>query len=256
MGLRAGAGRHGWALALGLSVAGLGCHDRARPVPTASALAVSTRTGVHGMVVFGDQGRYLYHLPMWHGLHAWQIVLEARLDEEGRRLYDAARAAGSPLVTFEPRPFALASLAPGFPMEGTLYQGHFEQGGTPLPSAEAAARVTFTVERLHRVQALDPMGPARPTAEYWLLGGGDAWFGIHVASRAPDFDQLLRLEMSPPTLADPSEGGVVRSPFQNDLEHRPGPGTRWTGRLPDGTEAAFTVLREEYVSTADLGAVP
>jgi hypothetical protein len=34
-------------------------------------------------------------------LHAWQIVIEARLEGDGRRLYDSDRAADSPLVTCE-----------------------------------------------------------------------------------------------------------------------------------------------------------
>jgi hypothetical protein len=38
-------------------------------------LAVGLCGGVHGMVVFGDNPLYLYHLPMWHGLHESEGVL-------------------------------------------------------------------------------------------------------------------------------------------------------------------------------------
>ncbi|OJH34118.1 hypothetical protein BON30_44970 [Cystobacter ferrugineus] len=227
----------------------------AREVGEPSALAVSTRTGVHGMVVFGDQGLYLYHLPMWHGLHAWQIVIEASLDEDGRRLYDSERAAGSPLVTFEPEPFALASLKPGFKLEGKLYHGHFEQGGTPLPSADSAAKVSFTVQRLIMVKALRPSDPAPFSASYRVFGREGEWFGVHVASRAPDFDQILRLESRSPALgaARGSAGVPVTASLPNDASHRPVVGTAWTGLLEDGTEVPFTVQREEYFSTTDLG---
>jgi hypothetical protein len=229
--------------------------SRAQAVGEPSALAVSTRAGVHGMVVFGDQGLYLYHLPMWHGLHAWQIVIEANLDEDGRRLYDSDRAAGSPLLTFEPEPFALASLKPGFTLEGKLYHGHFEQGGTPLPSADRAAKVSFTVQRLIMVKALQPTDPALSSARYRVFGRDGEWFGVHVASRAPDFDQILRLETRSPALGDARGGaGVpVTASLPNDVSHRPLPGATWTGLLEDGSEVPFTVQREEYFSTTDLG---
>ncbi|WNG14586.1 hypothetical protein [Cystobacter fuscus] len=257
--------RSGKACVMGLCVALLACRGSERAAPGASrareadepsALAVSTRTGVHGMVVFGDQGLYLYHLPMWHGLHAWQIVIEARPDEEGRRLYDSDRAAGSPLVTFEPEPFALASLKPGFTLEGTLHHGHFEQGGTPLPSADRAAKVSFTVQRLLMVKALNPTDPAPSRASYRVFGRDGEWFGVHVASRAPDFDQILRLETRSAALGDArgSAGVPVTASLPNDADHRPLAGAAWTGLLEDGTEVAFTVQREEYFSTTDLGA--
>jgi hypothetical protein len=249
---------------MGLCVGLLACRGSGRAAPGVSrapearepsALAVSTRTGVHGMVVFGDQGLYLYHLPMWQGLHAWQIVIEARLDEAGRRLYDAQRAAGSPLVTFEPEPFALASLKPGFTLEGKLYHGHFEQGATPLPAADSAAKVSFTVQRLLLVKALRPTDPALSSASYRVFGRDGEWFGVHVASRAPDFDQILRLEPRSAALDDArgSAGVPVSTRLPNDTSHRPLPGATWTGLLEDGTEVPFTVQREEYFSTTDLG---
>ncbi|WNG24060.1 hypothetical protein F0U62_08515 [Cystobacter fuscus] len=255
----------GKACVMGLCVGLLACRgseraasgvSRAWEVGEPSALAVSTRVGVHGMVVFGDQGLYLYHLPMWHGLHAWQIVIEARLDDEGRRLYDSDRVAGSPLVTFEPEPFALASLKPGFTLAGTLHHGHFEQGGTPLPSADRAAKVSFTVQRLIMVEALRPTGPALSSASYRVFGRDGEWFGVHVASRAPDFDQILRLETRSAALGDArgSAGVPVSTRLPNDANHRPLVGAAWTGRLEDGTELPFTVQREEYFSTSDLGA--
>ena len=254
-------GRMTWGvLALGL----VACRGRpetrseARDAVDASALMGSTRAGVHGMVVFGDEGQYLYHLPMWHGLHAWQLVIEARLDETGRRLHGAeTRAGGGALVTFEPEPFALASLQPGFQMVGRLYHGHFEQGGTPLPTAAGPEKVTFTVQRLLMVQALSPTGPALPTAEYRLLGGEGAWFGVHVAHHAPDFDQILRLGARPSPGSESRTGGaLVSTALPDSADGRPRVGTAWTGRLADGTEVPFTVEREEYFSTSDLGAVP
>ncbi|MET0403128.1 MAG: hypothetical protein ABW123_12030 [Cystobacter sp.] len=242
--------RGGVAVAFAVGLMACQGSERTRgPSPESSALTVSTRQGVHGMVVFGDQAQFLYHLPMWHGLHAWQIVLEVRPDAEGERLYVADRASGSPLVTFEPQPFALASLKPGARLEGTLFHGHFEQGGTPLPSAGAASRVSFTVQRLLRVKALSPTEPPAPAGEYWLVGGEGERYGVHVARHAPDFDHILRLDAP---RAIPGHR-VMTTGLQNRADGRPREGTTWTGLLEDGSEVPFTVVREEYFSTADLG---
>lgn len=236
-----------WVVLLsGLCLVACGGRRAAAPSP----LADSTRLGVHGMVVFGEGGAYLYHLPMWHGLHAWQIVIEARMDAAGRQLHDADRAAGGTLVTFEPEPFALAALAPGFEMKGRLYHGHFEQGGTPLPSADAAAWVTFTVQRLLLVEPLRSSDPKPASAEYRFFGRGGEGFGIHVAHGAPDFDHILRLEATAPVPGGRTWGGVLQT------TGRPAPGNAWTGRLTDGTALPVTVTREEYFSTTDLGAAP
>jgi hypothetical protein len=154
--------------------------------PLPHELAGQTQRASHGMIVFGKDTVYLYHLPMWHGVHAWQIVLEATLDDAALAAYDQDRAAGSTLNSFAPAPFALANVKPGFQIDGQLLHGHFEQGGTPLAPA------TATVKSIVMIVPLAGIVPGPATAPKTFAFGHDGeQYTAHVATNRPDFDQVL-----------------------------------------------------------------
>ena len=223
--------------------------------PLAGELSRSTAKAGHGMVVFGQQAVYLYHLPMWQGVHAWQIVLEVELDATGAALYAGERGAASRLTTFEPQAFALATLAPGISLRGTLYHGHFEQGGTPLPRGHSTT-VSATVRRLIVVNPLNPTSNTQAAPLYRVFGQGQEWYAAHIAAGAPAFDQVAAITAAPQSI--PSEQlragiGISLPGVDTSAEARPQLGGHTRAVLGNGKEMIFTVEKESYFSEDDLG---
>ena len=223
--------------------------------PLPGELSRSTAKAGHGMVVFGQQSVYFYHLPMWHGVHAWQIVLEVELDATGAALYAGERSAASRLTTFEPQAFALATLAPGTSLHGTLYHGHFEQGGTPLPRGHSTI-VSATVRRLIVVNPLNPGSSAQAAPLYRVFGQGQDWYAAHIAAGAPAFDQVVAIAAAPQSI--PSQQlragiGISLPGVDTSAQARPQPGGHTRAVLEGGREMIFTVEKESYFSEDDLG---
>ena len=70
-------------------------------------------TGVHGMLLFGEEVLYLSHLPMFASPHNFQVLLEVGLDDAAREAFLSDRhVAGDGIHTFVPQPFPIAELAP------------------------------------------------------------------------------------------------------------------------------------------------
>lgn len=219
--------------------------------PLTNELAASTQVGGHGMVIFGKDTLYMYHLPMWEGLHAWQIVIEVELDREALAVYSRDRAAGSQLNTLSPRSFALASLAPGFTFRGTLFHGHFEQGGQALSRTPA----TVTVKRIVMVTPLAPDLQALAVPTFRLFGHGDEWYAAHVASSRPNFDQVLQLTAVPETFTEAqlNTGMKLTTPDRSDaVEQRLAVGQNFRAQVGE-TAVQLIVASEAYFSTTDLG---
>jgi hypothetical protein len=221
-------------------------------------LAGETESAVHGMVVFGEQGQFLYHLPMWSSPHAWHMVLEVALDRSGQALYQGARVEGGEgLVTFYPRMFPLSAVAPGFTVEGELYRGHFESGGTELPSPAHPETVTVTIKRIVTLAPLRPDAPARTGASYRIFGAANEWYATHVPVREPDYDQVIRLE----PVADLVSDAELAAGFVLTTASPPFPASRGGARVGDviegtlvgGKAVSLRVMKVEYFSTRDLG---
>ena len=155
------------------------------------------RMGVHGMVLFGaGQRLYASHIPMFHRPHDRQLVIAVSLSHP--ELAPARDFSGG-TFTLEPERFDLDALAEGRlkQFKATLYRGNFEGGGTALHRD-----VRVRVESVARVQPLDV---AVDVAElsYWLVGEGKEVYLVHSISRAPDFDQVVKVLLEKPA---PSPG--------------------------------------------------
>jgi hypothetical protein len=231
-------------------------HSELRRSSQQDSLAAETRRASHGMIVFGQQRIYFYHLPMWHSPHAWHLILEVELDSSGRALYRADQAAGGTLQSFSPQPFALANIKPGYEIRGVLYHGHFEQGGEALPKSSAPALVTATVIRVITVKALEPNAPLRSATVYRIFGVDGEWFAARLPSREPDFDQVLAI--TPTDLCRIPEDAalgltVTLEGVNNSLEGRPQPGDTLSAKSSTDSQFCFKVEVESYFSTSDLG---
>lgn len=160
-------------------------------------------TGIHGMLVFGDDPIFMSHLPMFSmPEHCFQVLLRTGLAPQAEAAYrDSLREANGVLHTFEPRPFPLAELDPQADsnrdsMAGTLVRGHFERGGTAL-----ATEVQAQIDAVVAFRPLDPHAEhdtGRPLA-YLCFGSPDRPWLAHRITARPDFDQVLHARLAPAT---------------------------------------------------------
>ena len=167
------------------------------------------------MVVFGDG--FFSHLPMFHEPHDYQILLDVKLEHP--QIAEDSNF-GQELHTFVPKKFALGDLLNGKlkQLEGTLYQGNFEQGGRPI-----LEDVQVEVEHIMRSEHLqsDSQGPA--DLQYWLCGKPEDTYLVHRIQGDSGFDQILKvdcqgLQVSPQELA---EGVLIQVPGRpNSLANR------------------------------------
>ena len=154
------------------------------------------RMGSHGMVLFGrGDALYASHIPMFHPPHDVQLLLQVELAGKGVPA-DFARG----LYTLDPERFDLSQLMAGKvrTFRAALYRGSFEGGGTVLQKD-----VTVRVRRVLHAEPLKADTPALPHLRYLVVGEGSEGYLVHALGRAPDFDQVLRVEFSRPL-----KGGV------------------------------------------------
>ncbi len=163
-------------------------------------------TGVHGMLLFGEEALYLSHLPMFASPHNFQVLLEVGLDDAGRKAFLSDReAAGDGIHTFVPKPFPITELAPHADgpgrtsIEGTIFRGHFERGGEPI-----AEGVFAEVHRVVHFSELDVGAKRSEDREltYLCFGRPGQLHLAHEVTARPDFDQVLRVSLVPDTVTN------------------------------------------------------
>jgi hypothetical protein len=168
------------------------------------------------MVLVGDGGRgFISHIPMFHPPHDLQAVFEVELPS-GQSFADG-------LYTMSPRPFSIDDLIDGrlTRIQGTLFRGNFESGGTELGPIE------LSVRRLVSAAPLDGHGTPGKTLEYLAFGTPDQAFMVHAISGPPDFDQVLavNVEGSGLTADELAKGVRLSVPGRsNELSSRLGVG--------------------------------
>src|SRR6266508_1040805 len=160
-------------------------------------------TGVHGMLLFGEEVLYLSHLPMFASPHNFQVLLEVGLDDAGREAFLSDReVAGDGIYTFVPEPFPIAELAPRADgpartsIKGTIFRGHFERGGEPI-----AEGVVAEVRGVVHFSELD-VGAKRSEDRqltYLCFGRPGQLHLAHEVTARPDFDQVLTARVVPDT---------------------------------------------------------
>jgi hypothetical protein len=226
-----------------------------------------TDVGMHGMVVVGTQTVYASHLPMFMSPHDYRVVIEVSFDRAA--YHDARRHFGtSALFTLAPEPFSIHELEPaadGRParreFRAELFFGHFERGGDSL------GEVVVKVERTLVFRHLDPAKKA-PELGYVLFGRGPDLFLAHEITAAPDFDQLLAVQLGVGG-TEPASGQAWKLNIpgrRNSLEHRLLPGeqvgaavtsdavTATCSPPPPPATVDLQMLAEVYLETSDLAA--
>ncbi|HYO53014.1 hypothetical protein [Archangium sp.] len=210
------------------------------PAEPARPAAAAHRMGTHGMVLFGSGKRlFLSHIPMFHRPHDVQLLASVSLAHPE---LPAGRDFSDGTYTLEPERFDLDALAQGKlkQFRATVHRGNFEGGGTPLHRD-----VTVRVEKVEQVRLLDRQAPELPELRYWVVGSGkEAWL-VHALSRAPDFDQVVKVSLDKPLPRKGTDLPVLRFPGRkNLLDERLEAGERLTATGEDGQPVRLTIQRE------------
>ncbi len=141
---------------------------------------------IHGMVLFGKEKVYAYHLPMFHGIHNKQMVLTFELSKAVKdqivNLQDAQ------VVTFVPAPFDLEKfITTPFDLTGDVYSGHFEQDGVLVMSG-----VTLVNPKIEYLK--DLIQPTGTTGEtYKVFGTKNDSYALHLINGGKALDQIFKL---------------------------------------------------------------
>ncbi len=137
----------------------------------------------HGMVLFGKEHLMAYHLPMFHKIHAKQVVFSYTLPQ---LLKDQLLSYQDALLTFVPEPFDLdAFLAAPHPLKGDVYLGHFEKDGELVMSG-------VTLENVY-VQYNKPLKkPEGLENHYVFFGTQTDLYQVHLIDGGLPVDHILK----------------------------------------------------------------
>lgn len=230
-----------WKLLVRVLVLVVGSVARAQTpeAPTSPAPAAQGRMGVHGLVLFGEGKRlYATHIPMFHRPHDVQLVLAVSLSHPELA---AGRGFSDGTYTLEPERFDLDALSEGRlkQFKAVLYQGNFEGGGTALHR-----EVSVRVEAVEQVRQLGAAAEVRE-ASYWLVGEGKEAYLVHAISRAPDFDQVVKVTLENSVPRQGKGLATLRFPGRkNTADARLRTGEKLTATREDGGKVRLTIDRE------------
>lgn len=167
------------------------------------------KPGFHGMLFFGQgDSFYISHLPMFHKPHDYQAIVEVKLSPSAKAKYQAELARKGGYFTFAPEGnFVLPEVIVGKkPISGSLVQGHFERGGSPLLNADLElVRVVF-------YKKISPSDKKPAKEKYIIFGDGKEYFMAHEVFERPNVDEIIPLPKNFPVPAalkkDVKENGL------------------------------------------------
>ena len=159
-----------------------------------SMTSMADALAVHGMVLFGDQTTYASHLPMFHAPHDHQAVFQIVLENNTRKptveLYEELKKTknGQSLFTLQPEEFDLTELISkgSGKIKATLYDGHFEKGGTPIGT------VWVNVSKVVYSQELSK--DSLPNEEFIVFGAGDEHYAVKKIGAVGSYDAIVSVD--------------------------------------------------------------
>jgi len=177
-------------------------------------------SAVHGMLVMGTSKIYLSHLPMFHSPHDYQVLLEVQLSSEAQKIYQASLEKSTETVyTLVPEPFVLPEMIKNpKPFKATLYQGHFERGGTVL-----VENFDVKISKILYFKKFNPQDAKPDTNNFILFGNNEEQFLAHEIVAAPDFDQVLKVKANSENLENANfkkvvVNGTSNAPLANTIQ--------------------------------------
>ena len=145
-------------------------------------------SATHGMVIFGKEKLYAYHLPMFHKIHNKQMVITfevpQKIKDQITQLEDLN------YLTFVPAPFDLDKFVEApFELKGDIYSGHFEKDGELV-----IKDITFKNPKILYLQNLLPKSTDLKTENYQILGTLTDAYALHLIDGGEVIDQIFKLE--------------------------------------------------------------
>jgi hypothetical protein len=227
------------------------------------AVAAEDRPATHNMLVFGEKTVFFSHLPMFHALnpagtefrspHRYQVILQAAFTPEQMAGYVNDRQANpnAQFYTIGPEEFVLSRLftptaAPQLTaFTATVFRGHLE--ADPQQPVPGLKNVSVKVARVVHARMFDPRAAKPAALDYLLVGRGQERFLAHTIFSPPDFDHVLKVNVTGAAITDhdlEQEVHVAIPSRQNVAAERLREGQRVEGMLRVGASAAVRVQIE------------
>jgi hypothetical protein len=158
---------------------------------TVFSLNAQATLGTHGMVLFGQEKLMAYHLPMFHKIHAYQVIFEYALPNlEKEQILTLLK--NQTLLTFVPHPFDLEKfMLNPHPLKGDLYNGHFEKDGVIAISGITLENPKIT----YKAAITKNNGKAKET--YKLVGTPIDLYLVHLLDGGTHVDQIVKININP-----------------------------------------------------------
>lgn len=243
----------------------------ARRVNAQAAAASKDAPATHNWMLVGSQTAFLSHLPMFDHLnkagsdyvtpHRYQVILQVSFINDTTdltELYFADRQGHPETKMFTVSPsdtFVLPDVAADQPVssfDATVFRGHLERGGQPIPKLDD---ITVKVARVIHFHKFDPTAQPPTTLDYLIFGRGKELFLAHSIVKPPDFDQIVSIEAPGTELSDRDLLSAVRIHVperKNTPSERIHEGQEVTGELASGAKMKIRCLREFYFEEGEL----
>lgn len=179
-------------------------------------MQTTDKASTHGMLIFGKNKIYAYHLPMFHSPHNYQIILELELAETAKSLFieDQKNNTEYATYTIEPETFVLPQMiVKGNSFMVDLYRGHFERGGKKI-----AAKIKVVIKEVLFYNKFKSDEKRSTVSSFILFGNDKEQFMAHLLTNKPDFDQLIEVKLPLETFQKEKKTlTIVTNPNENTI---------------------------------------
>lgn len=155
-------------------------------------IQTTDKASTHGMLIFGKNKIYAYHLPMFHSPHNYQIILELELTDTAKSLFIEDQKSKTEYATYtiEPETFVLPQMiVKGNSFMVDLYRGHFERGGKKI-----ASKIKVVIKEVLFYNKFKSDEKRSATNSFILFGNEKEQFIAHLLTNKPDFDQIIEVK--------------------------------------------------------------
>lgn len=173
---------------------------------------------VHGMLMVGKNKIYLSHLPMFHSPHDYQVILEVQLNHEVQAKYfSSLDTSDETIYTLVPEVFVLPDMVKNpKPFSAKIFKGHFERGGLLI-----ANDVTVHITKIIYFKKFSATDVKPLHGSFLLFGNKQEQFLAHTIKTKPDFDQVLKVKITPEIADNLNASGFSEVVFKTLLNSQP-----------------------------------